>query len=169
MKSARLFACAFAVALLIPVGSAAAQGLGVRVGSHAGVNFDGTDFFIGLNSHFDVNAGNTQLVGNPSVDFYLFEDNVSIYSINLDVLYPLTTGNLNPFFGAGLAIRILKFDEDIPALGGSSDSDVGLNLRAGSFFGNPDSAIRFFGDVGLTVGDGSAVTARVGASFGITG
>jgi hypothetical protein len=172
MKSvSRLFAvCALVVATSFMINEANAQGKGVRIGSHVGVNFDGTDFMIGLNSHFGVTAGERQLLGNPSIDFYLFQSNVSIYRVNLDVLYPFASGSVVPFFGAGLAISVAKFDQDFAVLGGSTDSDVGINLRLGAFFGNPDSAVRPFGDIGLTAGlDNSFVTARVGASFGITG
>ena len=165
-RVSRLFAvCVFVVATSFSTSDADAQ---IRIGSHVGVNFDGTDFMIGLNSHFAINAGSGNFVGNPSLDFYLFEDNVSIYRINLDVLYPFELASATPFVGAGLAIQIAKFDTTIPALGGTTDSDVALNLRAGSFFGDPEASLRPFGDIGLNVGDRNSVTARIGISFGIT-
>lgn len=168
MKYLYRFATLLVVLAFSALATSNAQAQGVRVGSHVGVNFEGTDFLIGLNSHFDVYAGDTRLVGNPNLDFYLFEDGVSIYTINLDVLLPFEVGELDPFIGGGLAVRILKFDESSQFLGGSSDTDIGLNLKAGTFFGNRDSAIRPFVDGTVSLGDNSSFTVRVGASFGIT-
>lgn len=139
-----------------------------RVGPHVGVNFEGTDFFIGANSHFSVQAGNRTLIGNPSADFYLFQDNVSLYRVNADVLLPFMAGSFSPFVGAGLSFQITKFDEDIPFVGGETDSDVGINVRFGAFFGDPDSAIRPFVDGAVNLVDGTDFAARGGASFRIT-
>ncbi len=164
----RFSALAFVIAFSTLVTSTT-HAQGVRVGSHVGVNFEGTDFLLGLNSHFDLYAGDTRLVGNPNLDFYLFEDEVSIYAINLDVLLPFQAGELDPFLGGGLAVRIAKFDQAVPILGGSTDSDIGLNLKAGTFFGNRDNSIRPFVDGTFAISDNSSFTLRVGASFGITG
>lgn len=137
------------------------------MGSHLGLNFDGTDFMIGANSHFGINAGARQIVGNPSVDFYLFQDNFSVYRINLDVVLPLAQGSFAPFAGLGVAIIILKLDEAAPGIG-TSDSDFGLNLRFGAFFGDREAAIRPFADGAITVGDNTSFAARGGASFRIS-
>src|SRR5690606_17218005 len=112
-----------------------------RIGPHVGVHFEGTDFVIGANSHFSSEAGTRTLIGNPSADFYLFQDMVSLYRVNADVLLPFMAGSFSPFVGAGLSFQITKFDDDIPIIGGETDSDVGINLRFGAFFGDPDSAI----------------------------
>jgi hypothetical protein len=158
-----LFALVFATTMTVD--SAYAQ---FRVGPHVGVNFEGTDFFIGANSHFSIAAGNRTLIGNPSADFYLFQDNVSAYRVNLDVLLPFVSGSFSPFVGAGLALQITKFDDDIPIIGGETDSDVGVNLRAGAFFGDPDAGIRPFVDAAIRLGDNTDFAARGGASFRIT-
>jgi hypothetical protein len=162
-RTSILFALVFASAITID--SAYAQ---FRVGSHVGVNFEGTDFLIGANSHFSFAAGNRTLIGNPSADFYLFQDNVSLYRVNADVLLPFMAGSLSPFIGAGLAFQITKFDDDIPIIGGETDSDVGINLRVGAFFGDPDAGIRPFIDGAIKLGDNTDFAARAGASFRIT-
>jgi hypothetical protein len=179
----RFLAVAAAAVALLSVGQdSAAQ---IRLSSHLGLNFDGTDLLIGAGAHFNVDVGSTQIMGNPSADFYLFSDDITVgtpgetssvdvstYRINLDVLYPFNLGsnNLDPFIGAGFAIILESLDLQGTPLEGldESDTNLGLNLRLGTFLGNPDAAFRPFVDAAITISGDTDFAVRAGATFRIT-
>lgn len=169
MKLLRLsLLCAALGVLVFTTNTASAQ---IRIGSQIAFNFDGSDVGIGANAHVGFSAGGKQLLANPSVDFFLFNDNVSITRINLDVAYPIDAGeSFTPYVGAGLLVQRISIEAPAIVVPGVdyNDTDFGLNFFFGAFFMAVDSPIRPFARVSANVGAGTGVSAQAGASFRIT-
>ena len=88
--------------------------------------------------------------------------------LNFDVLYPLDINfGGEPYVGAGLGI--FRSSVDLGGLGDFSDTDVGINLKAGALFGQEGGSLQPFGEVGITLGGASTVFARGGVFFSIGG
>ncbi|MEM6338187.1 MAG: hypothetical protein AAF752_16555 [Bacteroidota bacterium] len=163
-------------ALLLMLGLSSTATAQVAVGAHAGFNVDAEEIYVGANAMFDlpIDLGGSVIVGNPSVDFYpFFGDEVagvdidaSLLVINLDALYRLTLDFGEPYVGAGLNVARASVE-----VAGFSDSstDIGINIKAGSLFGEAGSGFRPFGEVGIALGGAESLFIRGGAVFSLGG
>ena len=150
----RLPASLMAVLLSMAAASAAnAQTHRLHLGPRVSYNFDAE--VLGLGGQLSVPVAR-HLEFYPSVDYY-FVDVGNLLAINADLKYRLSTENVNwLYLGGGLSIARAS-------AGGASATDAGLNLFAGaeSLRGN----IHPFGELRLTIGDGSSAQVAFGLNF----
>lgn len=101
--------------------------------------------------------------GNGSFDFYFADDPWTVWTIDLNAVYPFAIEDVAfmPYAGAGLGItRWSGAEAGIPEIE-LSDTDVGLNLVGGAEF-SLENGINPFAQAQITV-------ARDADRFGITG
>jgi len=119
--------------------------------------YDGT-FAIGADARYKNSEFPVQ--GNAAFDFYFAADNVTVYTIDLNVTYPFqTSGAFTPYLGAGLGFTNVSVDTGTQ-FGSASGNDTGLNLVGGAEF-QVESSFTPFVQGQFTVGDLDR--------FGITG
>lgn len=135
------------------------------IGPHAGFNLDSNDLAIGASAQFDLAIGDYELVANPNVDLYLFEDNVNRTRLNLDVLYPFGLESLIPYVGAGLLLEFVTIDID--GVGDADETNLGLNLKGGALLELEDSPFMPFAEVTAIVG--GSIALRGGIMFTLGG
>lgn len=118
----------------------------------------GGDFALGADARYM--TADFPVTGAASFDFYLADENVSVYSIDLNALYPIEASEgFAPYVGAGLGYTNISFDTD-NQFGGFSGSDTGLNLVGGAEF-PVSGSFTPFAQAQFTLGDLDR--------FGITG
>jgi hypothetical protein len=162
--------CALLGLLLLGPGLQQEASAQFRIGPFLGINFDGSTVFLGGEAQFGVRVSdNVSLIAAPSLDLYLFEDNVTFTRINLDAVFPFDISGFEVYGGGGLFLQFTSID--LPGTGcdfiDCSDMDVGVNLRGGTLLGSPESSIRPFVEINIALGDGSDVAARGGVLFQI--
>ena len=165
------FACItlllLAAGLAVP---AASNAQGLKIGPQLGINLDGSDVFIGLESQFNLPVMESREVwGNIGFDYYPFIDHVKASSVNVDVLFPFNVGSMEFYGGGGLLMKFVSIDVPEGFPGDGSDSDVGIDLKAGLLFGSPESGYRPFIEINQTLGAGSDFLARGGVFVAIGG
>lgn len=70
--------------------------------------------------------------GNAALDFYFAADNVTVYTLNLNVVHPVETeASLSLYVGAGLGYTNVSVDTNTQ-FGSFRGSDPGLNLLGGA-------------------------------------
>ncbi|MEM6648475.1 MAG: hypothetical protein AAF730_19695 [Bacteroidota bacterium] len=131
------------------------------IGPHAGFNLDSSDLAVGASAQFDLNIGDYELVGNPNVDFYLFENDINRTRLNLDVLYPFGLQSLVPYLGAGLLIEF-ESEENSDA----DETNLGLNLKAGALLELEDSPFMPFAELTAIVGGSLALRGGIMFTLG---
>lgn len=138
------------------------------IGPHLGFNLDGSDLLIGGNAKFPLTLGEYALVGNPGVDFYFFDQDVTTARFNLDLLYPFgTSQSFAPYVGAGLLIQYTSFDlpENAPRELESTDTDLGLNFKIGTSFAVGDLPFLPFVEGHFAIKNNSDFAIRTGILF----
>ena len=176
MKKTSLVTTLFTLLLLIGLQtSAEAQ---IKLGAHGGIHFDGTEIIIGPSAQFELpfEIAGTPVIGNPSIDFYPFVGSeadgidgvdVSFLGVNFDLLYPVNLDiSANPYVGAGLGF--FRSSVDLGGFGDFSDTSLLINLKGGATFGEPGS-LQPFGELVLSIGDGSGILVRGGVLFSLGG
>ncbi len=153
----------------------------VSLGPHAGYNIDVEELYFGSTIQFPLPAriGETRLIASPGFDFYPFfgpnadgfDISASFFAFNFDLLYPFPTSGVEPYVGAGLVISRASVNASglDPLPGGAvqlSNTDVGLNLKGGAFFGSAGS-VRPFAEGILVVGSYSTLLLKGGVLFTI--
>ena len=153
----------------------------VSLGPHAGYNIDVEELYFGSTIQFQLPAriGETHLIASPGFDFYPFfgpdvegfDISASFFAFNFDLLYPFPTSGVEPYVGAGLVISRASVNASglDPLPGGAvqlSNTDVGLNLKGGAFFGSAGS-VRPFAEGILVVGSYSTLLLKGGVLFTI--
>lgn len=72
--------------------------------------------------------------GNGALDFYFAADNVTVFTLDLNVVFPVETeASLSPYVGAGLGYTNVSIDTNTQ-FGSFGGSDTGLNLVGGAEF-----------------------------------
>jgi opacity protein-like surface antigen len=168
----KLFTALFLTALFVAPASAQLSNIGI--GPRAGYDFDWESLFIGV----DARAGVPTLpVGfNVSADYFFLEDvegfggdfSQSLIKITLNAIYEIGIDNqvFTPYVGAGLAIA--RYSADVDTGFGNvdaSDTDLGLNVLGGAYFGS--GSLRPFAQLYITTGGGTTVGAAGGVLFTI--
>lgn len=93
--------------------------------------YDGT-FAVGADARY--RRSDFPVGGNAALDFYFAADNVTVYTIDLNVTYPIETeASFSPYVGAGLGYTNVSVDTNTQ-FGSFSGSDTGLNLVGGAEF-----------------------------------
>lgn len=151
-----------AVALLALLGAVSEVQAQIAVGPKLGLNFDFEELYIGIEADIPlegVMVGDNTLAVSPYFNWYPFagtegtqagDTDLNIFGFGADATLPFDMGgNATPFVKGGVGINRVS-------VGSFSNTDFYLNLAAGSFFGPPDSG-RFKAQVGVLIGDGSAV------------
>lgn len=156
-----------ALFLLAPVQDAQAQTavqLGPRITLDVGDISDafGGDFAIGADVR--INPASLPVKGSGAFDFYFAEEDITVFTIDLNVLYPFGIDNevFTPYAGGGIGITRVSIDVDTGfGTFSGDDTDVGLNLVGGAEF-NLESSLTPFVQGQFTVGGDAD-------RFGITG
>jgi hypothetical protein len=131
------------------------------LGAHAGYDFDAEEVLIGATFRYElagVPIGGNPLTLVPGIDFYPGVDGATFLFVDLDGQVAIPASSVEPYVGAGLSIRYISVD------GGTSDSDLGLNLLGGVAFGTSDK-VKPFVEGRARVSDGSTVVVRGGLRF----
>ncbi len=174
-----VFIAAVVIALAGAATEAQAQGPGPSIGPLVGLNFDIEEIYIGAEGWIPlegVEVGDNTVILNPAFVFYPFVGSTvdgtdidqTIWGISADAMIPFDMGgDATPFVKGGLAILRTSTD-DITVGGvtveGDSNTDAFLDLAAGSTFG-PQDAGKFYGQVGVLIGNGSSVYLQGGYQF----
>jgi len=124
------------------------------------VNLDNDELLVGAVSRIPLTSLPVSL--NPGLEFYPGIDNGSLLVLNFDVQYELDAETVKPYVGGGLSWARSSPD------GGSSSSDVGLNLKGGLVF-NPASRTRPYGEAVVNFSGNEALIFRGGFLFTIGG
>lgn len=164
----------FALALLGFAQTNAQAQIGLSV--HAGYDIDFEELLIGADVIFPIELGENLFMANPSLDFYPFIDNLTVFVVNADLLYNLLeVAEKYPFLvGAGLGFRRFSydFDNDNPFIDDfidDSDTDVILNLLAEIQMLREDSNLTPYGRLRLGIGDGTGIALIVGVRLALGG
>lgn len=149
-------------------------GEGFRIGPLLGLNFDGSSLFIGGVAQFGLDVSeNLSLIAEPSIDLYLFEDNITWTRINLDAVFPFEISGLEVYGGGGLMIQFVSIDSDICdnefVRIDCNDTDIGLNIRGGILFGTSSDSFRPFVEANIALYDDSDFAVRGGLLFQLGG
>ena len=160
MKMLRITSCALLLFGLVVARPAQAQ-TPWELGPLLGVDLDRDELLIGAVARIPLTS--LPITLNPGLEFYPGIDNGSLFVLNFDVQYELDAETVKPYVGGGISWA--RFSQD----GGSSSSDVGLNLKGGLVF-NPASRTRPYGEAVLNFANSNgALIFKAGVLFTIGG
>ncbi|MDA1029666.1 MAG: hypothetical protein O3B41_11530 [Bacteroidetes bacterium] len=146
-----------------------AQAQGLKIGPHVGLNMDGSDLFLGVGTQFNLPIDARQMWGNIELDLYPFIKNVTSTRVSANVLLPFRLAGLQLYGGGGLIAQFQSFDLPAGSPLDDSDTDIGLNLKAGFLLGSAGDGYRPFVEFDQTVGAGSDFSLRGGIFMAIGG
>jgi hypothetical protein len=92
--------------------------------------FEGGDFGLGVRSEF----GTSSLALILSFDYYFPDQEIGdlkFYELNANLAFTLPLEGFRPYFGGGVGIARVSFDQDIF----DSETDTGINILGGIKFG----------------------------------
>ncbi len=159
MKMLRITSCALLLFGLVVARPAQAQ-TPWELGPLVGVNLDNDELLLGAVARIPLTS--LPITLNPGFEFYPGFDPGSLFVLNFDVQYQLNAESLEPYVGAGISWARTSN-------AGTSDSDVGLNLKGGLVF-NPESRTRPYVEALLNFGGGrESLIFRGGLLFTIGG
>jgi opacity protein-like surface antigen len=147
-----------AVALPIPSNAQTSSESEFKVGPRATLSLGdisdayGGDIAVGADVRYQF--ADLPVQGNGAFDFYFADENITVFTIDVNAVYPLEVGEtLAPYVGAGLGYTNISVDVDTQFGSFSGDSsDTGLNLVGGTEFVTGGSLTPFV-QAQLTVGD----------------
>ena len=129
-------AAVFLLAGAVPPNTATAQvdvSVGPRLGIPVGDLSDdaGADVFLG--GEVRLKFPEAPVVFKPSLDFYFADDDVNIFTVDLDAVYEFGVDNqvFTPYAGGGLGITSVDVDRG-PV--DDDDTDLGINITGGARF-----------------------------------
>ena len=159
MKMLHITSCALLLFGLVVARPAQAQ-TPWELGPLVGVNLDNDELLLGAVARIPLTSLPVTL--NPGFEFYPGFDPGSLFVLNFDVQYELNAESLEPYVGAGISWARASN-------AGTSNSDVGLNLKGGLVF-NPESRTRPYVEALLNfAGSSEALVFRGGLLFTIGG
>ncbi len=158
MKMLRITSCALLLFWLVAARPAQAQ-TPWELGPLVGVNLDNDELLLGAVARIPLTS--LPITLNPGLEFYPGVDG-SLFVVNFDVQYELNAESLEPYVGAGISWARASN-------AGTSNSDVGLNLKGGLAF-NPESRTQPYVEAALNFGGGNeSLIFRGGLLFTIGG
>jgi hypothetical protein len=134
----------------------------VLLGPQAGYDYDLREAFLGagLRIPFGARIGPSSLVANPGLQSYPFlGSGKSFWVVNLDVIYPVPAGPVEPYVGLGLLLS--RASVDLGVFGTRIDSEIGMNLKGGAVFGRAD-IVRPFAEALFRLADSSTLLLKGG-------
>ena len=159
MRMLRITSCALFLFGLVAAPPAQAQ-TPWELGPLVGVNLDNDELLVGAVARIPLTSLPVTL--NPGFEFYPGFDPGSLFVLNFDVQYELNAESLEPYVGAGISwARISN--------AGTSDSDVGLNLKGGLVFNRRGNAQPYVEAVLNFANGGEALIFKGGFLFTIGG
>ena len=165
--SVRIALLLFVASFIVPT---EAQSQGLKIGPQLGINMDGSALFLGLESHFDIPLMEREVWGNVGFDFYPFIEDETKSSVNVGVLFPFGIGHFEIYGGGGLVVLLESYDLPAGSKRDETDTDIGLNVKAGLLLGSRSAGYRPFIELDQTIlGAGSDFHARVGIFMAIGG
>lgn len=155
------------------------QAQGLRLGPHAGFDFDRSDLYVGGNIVVPIGleVAETAIDLNADASLWITSDGYNVFVIDGNLLYPfnLESENIAPYAGAGIALSFTSVD--VPSginceifntdLCDNSSTNFQLNIKGGAEFGS--SNMKPFGEVGLYFIDGSVFYLQGGVRFALGG
>ncbi len=171
------FAAVALAASLVASDPLAGQGdRDIGVAPLAGIDFDAEELFVGLDVWWPlaVEGATGEIWLVPSLGYYPFlggevagvSIDQSFWRIGADGVWAFDGESFAPFVRGGPVIGFAS--TDVPGAGRESNTDFGLNIAAGGFFGEP-SGNRPYAQLGVILGDGSALYAMAAYRFGVGG
>ncbi len=159
MKTLRITSCALLFFGLVAARPVQAQ-TPWELGPLVGVNLDNDELLLGAVARIPLTS--LPITLNPGFEFYPGFDPGSLFVVNFDVQYELNAESLEPYVGGGISWARASN-------AGTSNSDVGLNLKGGLVF-NPESRTRPYVEAALNFGGGNeSLIFRGGLLFTIGG
>lgn len=158
--------------IIVPPNDARAQ---IIAGAQVGYDTEVESPAMGLSGTFPITISDSNyLLGNPGFTYYFVNTEIDLYTIDFNVLYPITIDRmLVPFVGAGLGLQrwsasVPEASTDFPGFGTittggkTSTTNLLLNLQGGAQVELDGPFTPFFG---LTVSVGG--TDRLEVNGGI--
>lgn len=150
----------------------------ISVGPQIGINFGPEEIYFGAEAWIPlagVQVGENTLILAPAFQFYPFiggesvgevSVDASLWGFSVDAMLPFDMdGNATPFVKGGISVLRASASSSVGGIDASaSDTDAFLNLAAGSLFGPPDAG-KFYGQVGVLIGNSSEVYLQGGYQF----
>ena len=124
--SVRIALLLFVASFIVPT---EAQSQGLKIGPQLGINMDGSDLFLGLESHFDIPLMEREVWGNVGFDFYPFIEDETKSSVNVGVLFPFGIGHFEIYGGGGLVVLLESYDLPAGSKRDETDTDIGLTSK----------------------------------------
>jgi len=144
------------------------------VGGHAGYDFESSELYFGPDAIIPLPwmLNDAQLSLNPEFSWYLADcDGCSFWLISANVLYPFEASFGSPYAGAGIGIATFSYDSGFfsksGAVQGSSDTELGINIKAGLNFG--ENSGKPFAEAGLYIIDSTWLYVQGGYRFTLGG
>ncbi len=163
MKTLRAVFAVLAVLPLVVATPAQAQTQWSLV-PHLGFNIDNDELYLGANARIELPSAPVTI--NPGFDWYPFigsqNVDVSLFVVDMDVLYHLKAQSIEPYVGGGLFWS--RTSVNVAGLGGGTATDVGLNLKGGAVF-RPLGKLRPFAEGVIAISGGSALLLKGGFLF----
>ncbi|PAP76774.1 hypothetical protein [Rubrivirga marina] len=155
----RTFALALAL-LGLTAAFAPAQAQGAFM-PYLGYNLDSENVVLGVGARFGFPLNvPISLTAQPAIEYQFVDvDDVTVLQLDLNAVAQFNGAMVAPYAGAGLAVGYVD-------AGGTSDTDLGLNVLGGVLF-NPTGFGQPFAQARYTIGDGpDALTIMGGVALG---
>lgn len=171
MRTVRLVATLGCLALLSTAAPARVQAqekLRSSIGPHLGVNFDGDDFYLGLQGRVGVYEITPTVLLDlyPSASYYFVGNrgpyDWTLLNFSFDVPFEFVIENsvLRPYAAPGLGIWYASFDTPV---GSDSNIDLSLNLVGGLLFAL--GGVEPFFELRILIDGGASAELRGGVLF----
>lgn len=134
--------------------------IGPRLTLDVGDISDAYDGTVALGADARYHPASFPVSGSVAFDYYFAADNVAVYTVDVNALYPIETdASFSPYVGAGIGFTDVSFDTGTGVNVGGSET--GFNLVGGAEF--EVGAVQPFAQAQVTLGD----LTRIGITGGL--
>ena len=129
---------------------------------YLGYNIDGEEALLGAAVGIPLRFGSTQLFVTPGFEYYAFLDNATVYTVNLDIQYPIyiPDSKVRPYVGGGLLLNRMSVDV-LGATVTDTQSQInaigGVDFGLGAFRPFAEANLRFINDATLILKGGGKI------------
>lgn len=137
--------------------------IGPRLTLDVGDISDAYDGTIALGADARYHPASFPVSGSVAFDYYFAADNVTVYTVDVNALYPIETdASFSPYVGGGIGFTNVSVDiqTGLGTVGGST-TETGFNLVGGAEF--EVGAVQPFAQAQVTFGD----LTRIGITGGL--